>query len=141
MSNIPPDIYARVHELALGMVNSTEAGDAALNEHHYESLLRYYRELTESGRAHPFLTEALADFTEDVATSVFYYRLALEQARMQPNEPLHTKMISLAERLIELGLREQAEAYLRDGRAEAVKVADADSIKNADRLLRDCAAS
>ncbi len=140
MRNIPPEIYSRVHELGLGMVNASEGGNTALYDFFYQSLLSYFQEQAQSGRSHPFLTEALADFTEDVATSVAYYRLALEQAQGFPDEPLHTKMISLAERLIDLGLREQAEAYLRDGRADAVRLADGDSIKNADRLLHDSAA-
>ena len=121
------------------MVNASEADDTALRDHFYQSLLSYHHEHAQSGHSHPFLTEALADFTEDNATSVTYYRLALQQARTYSNEPLHTKMISLAERLIRLGCREQAEAYLRDGRAEAIRFADADSVEDADRLLRECA--
>src|SRR6266496_947071 len=124
MSNIPPDIYERVRELALAMTNASEAGDTALQDSVYQSLLAYHEEQTRLGRSHPFLTEALADYTDDVATSARYYELALEQARAYCDEPTHTKMISLAERLIELGQLERAEAYLRDGRAEAVRRAD-----------------
>ena len=138
MRDIPPDIYERVYELALSMVNASEVEDTSLHAFFYQNLLSYFHELAEAGRSHPFLTEALADFTEDAATSVTYFRLALEQTKSFPYEPLHTKMISLAERLIELGFREQAEAYLRDGRADAVRLADADSVKQADELLRDC---
>jgi hypothetical protein len=32
MSNIPPDIYERVLELALAIVNASEAGDDALSD-------------------------------------------------------------------------------------------------------------
>lgn len=138
MRDIPSDIYERVHELALGMVNANEVEDTALHSVFYQSLLSYFKEQAEAGRAHPFLTEALADFTEEVTTSVTFYRLALDQSKDFPDEPLHTKMISLAERLIELGFCEQAEAYLLDGRAEAVRLADIDSVKKADELLRDC---
>jgi len=138
MRDIPEDIYERVHELALGMVNASEAEDSTLRDSFYQNLLSYFHEQAEAGRSHPFLTEALADFTNDNATSVTYFRLALEQSKDFPHEPLHTKIISLSERLIELGLCEQAEAHLRDGRAEAVRLADADSVKKADELLRDC---
>lgn len=88
------------------------------------------------GRSHPFLTEALADYTDDVAASARYYELALEQACAYSDEPTHTKMISLAERLTELGQLERAEAYLRTGRAEAVRRADTFWIEDADRLTK-----
>ncbi len=104
MRDIPEDIYERVHELALGMVNASEAEDSTLRDSFYQNLLSYFHEQAEAGRSHPFLTEALADFTNDNATSVTYFRLALEQSKDFPHEPLHTKIISLSERLIELGL-------------------------------------
>ncbi|MBA4148867.1 MAG: hypothetical protein H0X66_12195 [Verrucomicrobia bacterium] len=138
MRNIPPEMYERVYDLALSIVNATESGDAALHETHYQSLLAYHQEQTALGRSHPFLTEALADFTEDLATSVRYFKLSLEQARDVPHEPIYTKMISLAERLIQLGQFEMAEAYLRDGRAEAVRCSEPDWIKNADELMKNC---
>lgn len=140
MSNIPPDIYERVHELALGMTNASEAGDTTRHDSCYQSLLAYHAEQTRLGRSHPFLTEALADYTDDVAASARYYELALGQARAYSDEPTHTKMISLAERLIELGQLERAEAYLRNGRAEAVRRADTFWIEAADRLLHELAA-
>ena len=140
MSNIPPDIYERVRELALAITNASEAGGTTLQDSGYQSLLAYHEEQTRLGRSHPFLTEALADYTDDVATSARYYELALEQARAYSDEPTHTKMISLAERLIALGQLERAEAYLRDGRAEAVRRADTFWIEDADRLLHELAA-
>jgi hypothetical protein len=140
MSSIPPDIYERVHELALGIVNASEAGDGVLHASCCQALRAYFDEQTASGRSHPFLTEAVADYTDDVAESVRLYELALQQSREFPDEPTHTKMISLAEQLIELGRREQAEAYLRDGRAEAVRRGDASWIEDADRLLHELAA-
>ncbi len=138
MRNIPPEMYDRVHELALSMVDATETGDAARHEALYQSLLKYHDEQTALGRSHPFLTEALADFTENLTASVHYFKLSLEQARWIPNEPTYTKMISLAERSIQLGQFEMAEAYLRDGRAEAIRALEPDWIKNADDLLKNC---
>lgn len=137
MSNIPPDIYEHVHDLALAMTNATMADDTALHDSCYQSLLAYHADLTLLGRSHPFVTETLADYTDDLATSVRFYALALEQARAYPDEPTHTKMISLAGRLIELGQLERAEAYVRDGRAEAVRCEDTHFIEEADRLLRE----
>lgn len=99
-----------------------------------ESLRCYFEEVAASGESHPFVTEALADYTRETTEAIRLYRLALSQSKGFPNEPLHTKMISLAERLIELGEREEAEAYLRDGRAEACRRADEFWVHAADKL-------
>ena len=136
MSNIPPELYERVRDFALELTNASLAEDAPLEASLYEQLVTYYQEQSRSGISHPFLTETLADYTDDAAQAVSYYELALQQSKMYPDEPRHTKMISLAERLIEIGHREQAEAYLRDGRSEAVRLGDTDWIQDADRLLQ-----
>jgi len=136
MSNVPSDIYERVHELAFAITNASEAGDEILYSSLYQTLRAYFDEQAASGRSHPFLTEAVADYTDDAAESARLYELALAQSRALPDEPTHTKMISLAEQLIELGHRERAEAYLRDGRAEAVRRGDSLWIGEADSLSR-----
>jgi hypothetical protein len=140
MSSIPPDIYERVHELAVTLVNASGAGDDARYDSHCQTLRGYYDEQSSLGRSHPFLTEAMADYTDDATEAVRLYELSLEQARAFPDEPTHTKMISLAQQFIELGRTEQAEAYLRDGRAEAVRRGDTFWIEDADRLLQQLAA-
>ncbi len=139
MDNVPPDIYERVHELGVAIVNATQAGDEVLRDAHMQALRAYYEEQISLGRSHPFVTEAMADYTEEATEAVRLYELALEQSRAVPYEPTHTKMISLAERLIELGHREQAEAYLRDGRSEALRREDMFWIEEADRLLGELA--
>jgi hypothetical protein len=139
MSNIPPDMYERVHELALAIVNATEAGDDALCDSLGHALRTYYDEQTRLGRSHPFLTEVMADYTDAPSEAACLYELALGQARAFPDEPTHTKMISLAENLISLGQTERAEAYLRDGRSEAVRRDDTFWIDDADRLFRQLA--
>jgi hypothetical protein len=48
-------------------------------------------------------------------------------------------MISLAERLVELGRSEEAVTYLRNGRTEAVRRHDGDWITHADELLQHAA--
>jgi hypothetical protein len=140
VSNIPPDIYGRVQELALAITNASEAGEVALNTALSQRLRVYFDTQAAGGRSHPFLTEAVADYTDDATEAARLYQLALAQACAFPAEPTHTKMISLAERLIELGRRESAEEYLRDGRAEAVRRADTFWIEDADRLLQELAA-
>jgi hypothetical protein len=137
MSDIPSEIYQRVHELALAITNASEAGDEILSASCCLALRALFDELTASGRCHPFLTEAVADYTDDLAEAVRLYELALQQSRQFPDEPRHTKMISLAELLLELGRREQAEAYLHDGRAEALRRGDTFWIEDADRLLHE----
>ena len=140
MSNIPPDIYERIHELAVAIANASGADDDALHDSLCQTLRAYYEEQASLGRSHPFLTEATADYTADAAEAVRLYKLSLEQARAFPDEPTHTKMISLAQQFIELGRTEQAEAYLRDGRAEAVRREDTFWIEDADRLLQQLVA-
>ena len=135
MKNMPQDVYERVRELALAITNASEAGDDALYDSVCQVLRAYYDEQASSGRSHPFLTEAMADYTEDPAEAVRLYELALEQGRAFPDEPTHTKMISLAHRLVELGRTEQAEAYLRDGRAEAIRRGDTFWIEEADGFI------
>lgn len=139
MSSIPPDIYERVHEIAVAIVNASVADDDALCDSLCRTLRAYYDEQASLGRSHPFLTEVMADFTDDEAESVKLYELALKQACAFPEEPTHTKMISLAQRLIELGRSEQAEAYLSDGRAEALRQGDTFWIEEADRVLQELA--
>jgi hypothetical protein len=137
MSSISLKIYERVHELALAITNASEAGDDALYVSRCQTLRAFYDEQTAAGRFHPFLTEATADYTDEPLEAVRLYELALEQSRMFPGEPTHTKLICLAEKLVELGRKEQAEAYLRDGRAEAVRHSDTFWIEEAERLLRE----
>ena len=132
-------MYERVHELALAITNASEAGDIALHDSLCQTLRLYYDEQTSLGRSHPFLTEAMADYTDDASEAVSLYELALEQARAFPDEPTPTKLISLAEQFIELGHKKQAEAYLRDGRAEAARRGDTFWIEDADRLLSELA--
>lgn len=60
----------------------------------------YHDEQAGLGRSHPFLTEAVADYTEDPSEATRLYELSLEQAGMFPDEPKHTKMISLAQRFL-----------------------------------------
>ena len=139
MNNVPPDIYARVRELSLGIVNAS--GDEALRLSLVQQLRAYFDELMSLGRSHPFLTEAVAAFTDTPAEAMQdFIELALAQIQLFPDEPNHTKMIGLAEQLILLGHREQAEAFLRDGRAEAVRLGDEFYIQEADRILQGLAA-
>lgn len=136
MNSIPPDIYARVHELTVAIVNASGAGDTALHDSLCLTLRAYYEDQSNLGRLHPFLTEAMADFTSDCAEAIRLYELALEQCTAFPEEPRYTKMISMAQRLIEFGRREQADSCLIEARAEAIRLGDTFSVQDADRLLQ-----
>jgi len=137
MNSIPPDIYERVHELAVAIVNASTAGDEVLNASLCQSLRAYYDEQASLGRSHPFLTEAVADFTNDASEAARLFMLSIEQAKSFPDEPTHTKKISLARELMELGQLEQAEAHLQNARAEAGRRNDSDAFKDAEELLRE----
>lgn len=131
---IPPDMYDRVRDLALAITNASEAGDERRQQAHRQALRGYFEEQAALGRGHPFLTETLADYTQDATEAVQLYELAIAQSQTWPEEPTHTKMISLAERLAELGRGPEAQAWLRQGRAEAVRRADSCWVNEADRL-------
>ena len=75
MSSIPPDIYERVYDLALAITNASEAGDDALRDSAYETLCAFHDEQESLGRSYPFLTETLADYTDDKVKAVQLYEL------------------------------------------------------------------
>ena len=88
-----------------------------------------------------FVADAVADFTaaRDAAGAIPYYRLALEQAR-ELDCDAQTILIAMGRALFESGQREQAEAALRDGRAEALRRGDDEYVREADRVLREASA-
>lgn len=135
-------INPQLERLARLICEASAIDDEVLDEARYQNLCAYYREQTDAGYWHPGLTETMADFTavHDAAAALPYYRLALEQARAL-NLDSHSILISMAEALFESGQLEQAEACLRDGRAEALKAGDADCVEEADRVLRKTSAS
>ena len=138
MSTIPPDIYEHVAELAADITNATLADDHALAESLYQRLYFYHEQQLAAGRSHPFIIETLADYTDDSAQAIRYYEQALAVSRqMASDEPTQTILIGIGALLIEMGRREQAEAFIHDGRTEAIRRGDSDSIEDADRLLRE----
>jgi hypothetical protein len=137
MSTIPPDIYENVGELAADITNATLADDDALAASLYQRLRLYHDEQLAADRSHPFIIETLADYTDDPAQAIRHYEQALVMSRqMTSDEPTHTILIGIGEKLIELARCEQAEEFIRDGRAEALRRGDKDWIEIADRLLQ-----
>lgn len=138
MNRVPLELYDRVVELALQITNATLAEDEALCQSRYETLVEFHREQTAAGREHPFLTETVADYTDDPATALRYYRQALEQAnRLGTTVPTQTILLGISAKLLELGHCEQAEAHWREGRREAVRRHDEFAITEAERLEQE----
>ncbi|HLP75523.1 MAG TPA: hypothetical protein VK327_01285 [Candidatus Paceibacterota bacterium] len=136
MGDIPEAIFDRVRELAVALTNASAKGDDLIYASHLESLRSFFEDLETSDQSHPFVTEALADYTLNSVEAIRLYKLAIMQSEKFPEEPIHTKMISLAGCLRDVGQTEQAQAYLRDGRARSVLRADVFWIEEADKLLK-----
>ena len=136
MSTIPADVYEYLGDLAARITNAGLAYDPALAESLYLQLQAYHEERFAAGRSHPFIIETLADYTHDPAQAIGYYQQALTMSReMTSDGPTHTILIGIGERLIELEQCEQAEAFIRDGRVEAVRRGDTDWVREADELV------
>lgn len=137
MNTIPPDIHESVGELVASIALAVLAEDCALAESFQQQLHSYCHAQLAAGRNHPFLLETLGDFTDDPAQAFCHYQQALEMSRgMNTDEPTHSILIGLGEQLIEMKQFEQAEAFIRDGRTEAVRRKEPDWIKNANKLLQ-----
>jgi len=129
-------VWPKLQALGDRICDAEEREDERLIEHGYGELIAFYESQTAAGFWHPGLTEALADFTEDPAAAVEYYRKALAEAR-ELEEQTHSILIDLAERLIELGELEEAEACLREGHSVAKQAGDADYVGEAERIARE----
>jgi hypothetical protein len=140
MSNIPSDIFDRVEQLETAIVNASAIDDQILHDALCVEFRVYYDEQVCSGRSHPFLAEAMADFTDDPEEAANLYLLSIEQSMAFPDEPTHTKKVCLARELLRLGEPARATHYLRDGRAEAEYSGDDDWVEEADELLRQLGA-
>ena len=136
MTNIPEDLYGRVFDLATAITSASEAEDFAEYEKSMGELRMLFEEQQSSGRPHPFLTETLADYTDEPRRAIELYRQALADSPAFPGEHTYTKHLSLAERLIESGLKDEAKEHLEIGRKEAWSAGDSDWIKSADELAQ-----
>src|SRR5688572_13304678 len=102
------EIFAVMTELAEAALRNDDPGQAGA----FAKLQAIYDREAASGHADPMLTEALADVTDDPSKSALLYRLAMAQSAAYPSEPLHTKRVGLARRLIDLGeLDERSEEH------------------------------
>jgi hypothetical protein len=138
MREVPRAIWAEVLDVTTQLTWCTEEADAERAAALFGELRAIYQRQLELGQSDPFLTEALADYTDDDLEAVHLYRLALAQGAARPDEPLHTKEISLGARLISLGDTQAARIALLRGKAEAQTRNDSHYVQYADELLAAC---
>jgi len=130
------EMFQKLRELCGRICDASEIEDAVLHAVRKQDLRDYHRTQTEVGFWHPALTEAMAGFAEDTPTRIKFYRLAIEQGKAL-QQPTYTALLDLAHELHEVGRTEEAEACLRDGRAQAQALGDSFWIENADRYLAE----
>lgn len=131
---IPMEIYERVHELMLAMVDASEAGDDILRAAYHEQLREFCEQQTTAGQGSGFLWEALADITEDEAERLSYYEQSLAWARRN-SEPMQTVLLELGEIYGRGGDWQRAERLLIEAREEAIARGDSDTEGEAALLL------
>ena len=135
MREIPKDVWAEVLEVTTDIVWGPGQDGAEATSANMERLRAIYARQNALGQPDPFLTEALADFTDDATEAIALYRIALSQSNAYPDEPTHTKHICLASRLVEIGDFSGASSELTVGRAEAARLNDSEYLALADDLL------
>ena len=137
MREIPKELWAEVLAAVTAITWGPDGNepDAAASEAGIVQLRAIYDRQERLGQAEPFLTEAMADYTDDAAEAIDLYRRALAQSKGHPDEPTHTKRICMASLLIELGNHGEARSELVLGRAEAQKLDDGPYVTMADELL------
>jgi hypothetical protein len=131
---VPEPLYTEVFEVVTRIKDAVLAEDPNAEANAVQALRRIYDREAAAGSGEPFLTEALADFTDDPRTGAALYELSIEQSRAFPDEPLHTKRIGLAHALIELGDNFKALNVLEAARFEANRNRDADSLQEISEL-------
>jgi hypothetical protein len=135
MREIPKELWAEILEVTRDIVWGPEQETDETTSANMERFHAIYARQNALGQPDPFLTEVLADFTDDAAEAIALYRIALSQSDAYPDEPTHTKHICLASRLIEIGDFSGASSELIVGRAEAVRSNDSEYLALADDLL------
>ena len=135
---IPRPLYDEVFELVT-MIAQPDASplenvDEAAASEGMRKLLEVYRRQESSGAPDPYLTEAVADFTEDATEAIQLYELALIQSAAVPGEPIASKHIGLARRLHDIGRTKEAREHLLLARQSAFAERDAKVLQEMDEL-------
>lgn len=117
-----------------------EAGvDVAAAKNAKAELIALFHRHQEAGTPDPFLTETVADFTDDPAEQVRLYKLSIEQCAAFPGEPLHSKRCGLIESLLELGHTAEARDELINAKRAAFAARDPEAVKALDALAEQMA--
>jgi hypothetical protein len=101
-------------------------------------LLALFNRRELSGDSDPFLTETLADFTDNKAEAIRLYDLALHQCAAFPGEATISKRIGLARALIESGRIIDARAQIEIARREAFAERDSEALEELEELADSC---
>jgi len=138
---IPPALFAEVFVLVAdivqpdaSLIDEVKAADA------FSKLLALFKYREQSGDSDPFLTEALADVTDDNSESIHLYELALKQCAAFPGEGMVSKRTGLARALVEAGRMVEARVQIEVARAEAFRERDSDALKQLEELTATSAA-
>ena len=131
---IPTDIYEKVHETMLSIVNANQADDTILSSALYEELHRFCNDQTNAGYGSGFLWEALADVTGDEGARVEFYERALAFARHN-SEPAHSILLALGQIHAQAGHWSRAKPLLVAARSEAIENDDVETEGEAASLL------
>jgi hypothetical protein len=135
MRKIHTPLWKEVLDVVNDIKRCLDAGDSKMEAVHTARLRAIYARQEVLGAPDPFLTEAVADYTDDAAEAVRLYRLALAQSSRHPDEPKYTKRIDMASRLMEIGEMQSARTELIKGRVEAERLRDTLYVEFADELL------
>jgi hypothetical protein len=140
---VPPALYDAVFALAtaiaqpdarpLDVVDEVSASEA------YAKLLALFKDRENSGESDPFLTETLADFTDDNSESIRLYKLALDQCLAFPGEATLSKRIGLVRELIKADRKIEAREQIDVARRESFSARDTASLEELNELATQCA--
>jgi hypothetical protein len=135
---IPQELYDQVLALA-NDIAQPEAGATGHVDNERASLalakLRaLYVERETSGNVDPSLTEALAEFTDDIVDAATLYALALQQSGAFPGEPTLSKRIGMVRALIGGGQMSDVNVQIEIARREAFAERDASALSELEAL-------
>lgn len=128
------DVYALASEIVQPLSDPLDRVDESVSRIAYFKLEALYKKREDANEPDPFLTETLADFTQDVAKAIRLYRLSIAQSVTFPGEILQTKHVGLVRRLLEVNDRVEARAHLVMARAEALVHGDTSILEELDEL-------
>ena len=135
MRKIAKPLLDEVFEVVDNIKRSPDGGNSQLKALYTAARRAIYARRQVLEAPHPFLTEAVADYSDDPEEAVLLYRLSIAQSSRHPDEPTYTNRICMASRLVEPGDLSAAWSELILGRAEAERLQDAYYAGFADQLL------